>query len=127
MINDACAHAMPMPNACLTPRVLHLTWFGRLRARSIDTWGKLQRKFCENFCDVLTHPSTWNELRTYKQKPDESFQQYYHRFAEIRAQVFDITDREVTDHFANGIKYKWQLEKFYDDNPETAEEFKRTV
>ena len=22
MINDACAHAMPMPNACLTPRVL---------------------------------------------------------------------------------------------------------
>ena len=23
MINDACAHAMPKPNACLTPRVLH--------------------------------------------------------------------------------------------------------
>ena len=23
MINDACAHAMSMPNACLTPRVLH--------------------------------------------------------------------------------------------------------
>jgi len=56
---------------------------------------------------VLTHPSTRNELRTYKQKLDESFQQYYHRFAEIRAQVFDITDREVIDHFANGIKYKW--------------------
>ena len=36
-------------------------------------------------------------------------------------------DREVIDHFANGIKYKWQFEKFYDDNLETAEEFKRTV
>ena len=24
MINDACAHAMPMPNAYLTPRVLHV-------------------------------------------------------------------------------------------------------
>jgi hypothetical protein len=33
----------------------------------------------------------------------------------------------VTDHFANGIKYKWQFEKFCDDNPETAEEFKRTA
>ena len=33
----------------------------------------------------------------------------------------------MIDHFANGIKYKWQFEKFYDDNLETAEEFKRTV
>ena len=41
--------------------------------------------------------------------------------------MYDITDREVIDHFTNGIKYKWQFEKFYDDNPETVEEFKRTV
>ena len=33
----------------------------------------------------------------------------------------------MIDHFANGIKYKWQLEKFCDDNPEIVEEFKRTV
>jgi hypothetical protein len=33
----------------------------------------------------------------------------------------------VIDHFANGIKHKWQFEKFYDDNLETAEEFKCTV
>jgi len=30
----------------------------------------------------------------------------------------------MIDHFANGIKYKWQFKKFYDDNPETTEEFK---
>ena len=60
-----------------------LAWFDRLRARSINTWGQLQRKFCENFCGVLTHLSTQNELRTCKQKPDESFQQYYHCFVEI--------------------------------------------
>jgi len=104
-----------------------LAWFDKLRARSIDTWGQLQRKFCENFCGVLTHPSTQNELRACKQKLDETFQQYYRRFAELRAQVYDITDREVIDHFANGIKYKWQFEKFYDDNPETVEEFKHTI
>jgi hypothetical protein len=33
----------------------------------------------------------------------------------------------VIDHFANRIKYKWQFEKFCDDKPKTAEEFKRTV
>ena len=104
-----------------------LAWFDKLRASSIDTQGQLQRKFCEFFCGVLTHPSTQNELRTYKQKLDETFQQYYCRFAELQAQVYDITDREVIDHFANGIKYKWQFEKSCDDNPETTEEFKRTI
>ena len=63
--------------------IVPLAWFDKLRARSIDTWGQLQRKFCENFYGVLTHLSTRNELRTCKQKPDETFQQYYHRFAEI--------------------------------------------
>jgi hypothetical protein len=33
----------------------------------------------------------------------------------------------VIEHFTNEIKYKWQFEKFCDDNPKTAEEFKRTV
>ena len=41
--------------------------------------------------------------------------------------VFDITDREVIDHFANRIKYKWQFKKFCYDNPEIAKEFKHTV
>ena len=36
-------------------------------------------------------------------------------------------DREVIEHFSNVIKYKWQFEKFCDDNPETAEDFKHTV
>jgi hypothetical protein len=69
--------------------------------------GQLQCKFCEIFCGILTHPSTRNELRTCKQKPDKTFQEYYHHFAELLAQVYDITDREVIDHFTNGIKYKW--------------------
>ena len=51
-----------------------LAWFDKLRANSIDSWRQLQCKFYENFYGVLTHPSTRNELRTYKQKPDETFQ-----------------------------------------------------
>ena len=104
-----------------------LAWFDKLRANSIDTWGQLQHKFYKNLCDVLTHPSTQNELRTCKQKLDETFQQYYYCFAELWAQVYDITDMELIDHFANRIKYKWQFKKFCDDNPKTTEEFKRTI
>jgi hypothetical protein len=33
----------------------------------------------------------------------------------------------VIEHFSNGIKYKWLFEKFYNDNPETIEDFKRTI
>ena len=76
---------------------------------------------------MLTHPSTQIELRTCKQKPDETLQEYYHYFVELWAQVYDIIDREVIEHFSNGIKYKWQFEKLCDDNAETAEDFKHTV
>ena len=41
--------------------------------------------------------------------------------------MYHITDREVIEHFSNGIKYKWQFEKFYDDNLEIVKDFKRTV
>jgi hypothetical protein len=34
-----------------------LAWFDKLRPNFIDTWEQLQRKFYENFCGVLTHPS----------------------------------------------------------------------
>ena len=107
--------------------IMPLAWFDKLGPNSIDTWEQLQCKFCENFYGVLTHPSTLIELRTCKQKPDETFQEYYRRFAELRAQVYDITYREVIEHFSNGIKYKWQVEKFCDDNPEIAKDFKHTV
>jgi hypothetical protein len=33
----------------------------------------------------------------------------------------------VIDHFANGIKYKWQSKKLYGDNLETTKKFKRIV
>jgi len=63
--------------------------------------------FCENFYDVLTHLGTHNKLTTCNQLPEESFHQYYYHFTKLQAQVYDIIDREVIDHFANGIKYKW--------------------
>jgi hypothetical protein len=45
----------------------------------------------------------------------------------LRAQVHDITEREVIEAFSYGILAKWQFQDFYKENPRSNEEFKRTV
>jgi hypothetical protein len=47
----------------------------------------------------LTHPITHAELKGLKQKRSESLRDYYRCFGELRAQVHDITEREVIEPF----------------------------
>ena len=84
-----------------------LALFDKLRPGSIMCWEDLTRKFYNNFVGVLTHPSTRIDLRSCQQLPNKSFWDYYRCFAELRSQVFNVTEREVIDHFSNGIKAKW--------------------
>ena len=72
-----------------------LQWFDKLNPGSIRNWEDLQRVFCENFVGIITHPITHVELKGLKQKGGESLRNYYRRFGELRAQVHDITEREV--------------------------------
>jgi hypothetical protein len=69
----------------------------------------LQRAFCENFACIITHPITHAELKGLKQKGGESLIDYYRHFGELRAQVNDITEREVIKAFSHGIMAKWQF------------------
>jgi hypothetical protein len=70
-------------------------------------WDDLLKAFSSNFAGILTHPTTWVELRGCTQKKDESFQKYYRRFGELSSQVHDITEQEVIDDFSMGIRAKW--------------------
>jgi hypothetical protein len=45
----------------------------------------------------------------------------------LRAQVCDITEREVIEAFSYGILAKWQFCNFCKENPRNNEEFKRAV
>jgi hypothetical protein len=74
-----------------------LQWFDKLSPGSIRGWGDLQRTFCENFTGIITHP---------KQKGGENLRDYYRCFGELRAQVHDITEQEVTEAFSYGIMAK---------------------
>ena len=48
-------------------------------------------------------------------------------FGEIRAQVHEITDREVIETFANGIAARWQFKDFNYENTKNNEDFKKAV
>ena len=70
----------------------------------------MQRAFYENFAGIITHPITHAELKGLKQKGGESLINYYRRFGELRAQVHDITEREVIEAFSHGIMARWQFQ-----------------
>jgi hypothetical protein len=87
----------------------------------------LQKAFYKNFAGIITHPITHAELKGLKQKRGESLRDYYRCFGELRAQVHDITEREVIEAFSHGIMAKWQFQDFYKENPWNNEEFKHAV
>ena len=101
-----------------------LQWFDKLNPGSIRNWEDLQRAFCENFTGIITHPITHAELKGLKQKGGESLRNYYRRFGELRAQVHDITQREVIEAFSHGIMARWQFQDFCKENPRNNEEFR---
>jgi hypothetical protein len=104
-----------------------LQWFDKLIPGSIRGWGDLQRAFYENFIGIITHLITHAELKGLKQKGDESLRDYYRRCGKLRAQVHDITEREVIEAFSHGIMAKWKFQDFCKENPRNNEEFRCTV
>jgi hypothetical protein len=54
-----------------------LQCFGKLNLGSIRGWEDLQKAFCENFTDIITHPIMHVELKGLKQKGGESLRDYY--------------------------------------------------
>ena len=101
-----------------------LQWFDKLNLGSIRNWENLQRVFCQNFACIITHPITHAELEGLKQKGSESLRDYYRRFGELRAQVHDITEREVIEAFSHGIMARWQFQDFCKKNPRNNDEFR---
>lgn len=107
--------------------VMPFQWFDKLRPGSIRGRKVCREPFCENFASIITHPINQAELKGLKQKSGESLRKLYRWFGELRAQVHDITKKEVIEAFSYGILTKWQFHDFYKENPQSNEEFKHTV
>jgi hypothetical protein len=79
-----------------------LQWFEKLNPGSVRGWEDMQKAFCENFASIITHPITHAELKGLKKKGGESLRDYYRCFDKLRAEVHDITEREVIKVFSHG-------------------------
>lgn len=88
---------------------------------------RLAKSFMGEFCGYYyssNHPSRAQRI---KQKNGESLREFYQRFGELRAQVHNITEREVIEAFSYGIMTKWQFQDFCKENPHNNEEFKNII
>ena len=77
--------------------------YNNLPPGSIDSWGILHKKLCTNFKGV--NPSTNNpmELFTCTQSEREPLQDFWRRFAQLRARTLGITNVAVILATINGL------------------------
>lgn len=106
---------------------LPLSWFDRIPAGIVDTWQELHKLFVDNFAGYSKRPGAHNDLRSCKQRDNESMRDYYKRFTEVRMNVDDILDREVIEFFSYSIKERWMFQQFIEQKPRKASDFHAAV
>lgn len=76
-----------------------LTWLESLCPDSIDSWHALKKAFVTNYQGSFEGPGNKYDLRSCKQRHDESLREFNRRFWAIKATCVPIPDNEVTDYF----------------------------
>jgi len=77
-------------------------WLEYLPPCCIHTWADLKQIFVCNFQGIYKHPGNARDLKSCKQKPDESLHDYIHRFLNQCNQLPDIVDADVIGAFISG-------------------------
>jgi hypothetical protein len=80
-----------------------LTWLESLEKYSIDKWDQLKEQFTSNFAGAMGRSGTRMDLAMVKQEQGETLLKYMRRFFDKCATVVDVTDKEVTDLFQDGL------------------------
>jgi hypothetical protein len=81
-------------------------WLEDLPPQQIHDWNDLTRVFEENFKGTYMRPENSWDLRSCKQKPSESLQDYIRRFSKQRTEVPNITNSDVIMAFLSGTTCK---------------------
>ncbi|OEL14664.1 hypothetical protein BAE44_0024317 [Dichanthelium oligosanthes] len=86
-----------------------LQWLQQLPKNSIDSWDTLTKLFMSTFHGNWAKPPGLTELKTCKQKQNETIRSYNRRFFEARSTMINLTDKENKDdgdwwlHFGKDI------------------------
>ena len=78
-------------------------WLKSLTESYYDSWEHFKGDFIKYFEPLCDRPKTFEELRTCKQKSDESLRSYIRRWTTIRNSVGNVSEDRAIDAFKNGL------------------------
>ena len=86
------------------------SWMKKLPEGSIDSWETFEDLFVRNFRSTCKKPASIEQLRTCKQKPDESMRTYIQRWSIIKNSAEHVSDERAIDAFVAGIRRRDLIE-----------------
>ena len=79
------------------------SWMKKLPEGSIDSWETFEDLFVRNFRSTCKKQASIEQLRTCKQKPDESMRTYIQRWSIIKNSAEHVSDERAIDAFVAGV------------------------
>jgi hypothetical protein len=104
-----------------------LTWLESLEKYSIDKWDQLKEQFTSNFAGAIGRSGTHMDLAMVKQEQGETLRKYMRRFFDKRATIVDVSDKEVTDLFQDGLYHRRTFEDFGRRRPSSVTHLKDMI
>jgi hypothetical protein len=95
------------------------SWMKKLPEGSIDSWETFEDLFVRNFRSTCKKPASIEQLRTCKQKPDESMRMYIQRWSIIKNSADNVFDERAIYAFVAGIRRRDLIEEVGRSNPRT--------
>jgi hypothetical protein len=96
------------------------SWIKKLPPGSIDSWDSFEDVFVKNFRSTCKKPASLEELRSCRQKHDESMRKYIQRWNIIKNSAENISDERAIDAFVAGIRRGDFVEDLGRTNPKTV-------
>jgi hypothetical protein len=97
-------------------------WLEHLPPAQFSNWDNLVKAFVGNFQGTYVHPGNSWDLRSCRQQPAESLQDYIRRFSKQRTELPNITDSDVIDAFLAGTTCRDLVSKLGRKTPTRASE-----
>jgi hypothetical protein len=97
-------------------------WLEHLPLAQIHDWDDLVRVFGRNFQGTYVCPRNSWDLRSCRQKPDETLREYIRQFSKQRTELPNITDLDVIGAFLAGTSCRDLVSKLGRKTPTKASE-----
>jgi hypothetical protein len=110
---------------CNLPRFLSnaaRAWLEHMPPAQISNWDDLVKAFAGNFQGTYVRPGNSWDLRSCRQQPGESLQDYIRRFSKQRTELPNITDSDVIGAFLAGTTCRDLVIKLGRKTPTRASE-----